>query len=76
MWDATNLSRQLRSGLVALLYDYGARVRIVHVECAPALLRERNRARARPVPEAALTRMLHRWEIPQPTEAHEVLWIE
>ena len=32
VWDATNLSRQLRRSVVTLCYDYGARVRIVHAE--------------------------------------------
>ncbi len=76
VWDATNLSRQIRQGLIALCYDYGARVRVVHVEAAPDVLRARNRARARPVPEAVLAKLLRRWEIPLPTEAHDVTWIE
>lgn len=76
VWDATNLSRQLRQSVVALCYDYRARVRIVHVEAAPDVLRSRNRARPRPVPDAVIDKLLRRWEIPQPTEAHEVLWVE
>lgn len=76
VWDATNLVRSLRSTLITLLYDYGARVRIVHLETDPITLRSRNRGRARIVPNAAIDRMLDRWEMPDRTEAHEVLWIE
>jgi predicted kinase len=76
VWDATNLSRSLRSGLVSLFYDYGARVRIVHVEAPPHELRARNRGRDRKVPEDVIERLLHWWDMPEPTEAHEVLWIE
>jgi predicted kinase len=76
VWDATNLSRQLRQSLITLCYDYKARVRIVHVEAPPDVLRTRNRARANPVPDTVIDRLLRRWEIPQRTEAHDVAWIE
>jgi predicted kinase len=76
VWDATNLSRSLRKNVVSLCYDYGARVRLVHVEAPLEVVLARNRARERPVPDAVIDRLLRRWEIPQPTEAHEVLWVE
>lgn len=76
VWDATNLSRSLRSNLVSLCYDYGARVRIVHVEAPEAELRARNRGRERKVPDAVVDRLVDRWEIPERTEAHDVVWIE
>lgn len=76
VWDATNLGRPLRRGLIELFYAYGARVRIVHVEAPDAVLRARNRRRTRPVPDPVIDRLLRRWEIPQPSEAHEVLWVE
>jgi tRNA uridine 5-carbamoylmethylation protein Kti12 len=50
-------------------------VRLVHVEAPwPALLRQ-NRARPRPVPEPVIERLLERWEVPDPTEAHQVEWV-
>lgn len=76
VWDATNLSRSLRTSLLSLFYDYGARVRIVHVEAPATELRARNRGRDRKVPENVIDRLLLRWEIPEPTEAHEVIWVE
>jgi predicted kinase len=76
VWDATNLSRSLRGNLVSLCYDYGARVRIVHVETTEPELRARNRARQRQVPDSVIDRLLERWEVPDLTEAHEVVWIE
>ncbi len=74
-WDATNLQRSRRQALVGLFLDYGAKVRIVHVEAPEATLRARNAARDQPVPDAVLERMIHRWEPPDPTEAHEILWV-
>lgn len=73
VWDATNLSRKIRTPLIELFYGYGARVRIVYVEATAAELPARNRDRPDPVPQAAMTRMLRRWEPPDLTEAHEVL---
>ncbi|MCX4240754.1 AAA family ATPase [Paraliomyxa miuraensis] len=74
-WDATNLGRTLRKSVVGLCLDYGARVRLVHVEAPASELGARNRNRADPVPEGVLGRMLRRWEPPDPTEAHEVLLV-
>lgn len=75
VWDATNLGRTLRRQVVGLCLDYGARVRLVHVEAPAAVLGARNRSRADAVPEAVIARMLRRWEPPDRTEAHEVLHV-
>jgi len=78
VWNATNLSREMRSRPLALAHDYNARVVIVYVEAPPAVLDERNRRRksanngASAIPAAAWERMLRRWEIPDETEAHVV----
>ncbi len=76
-WNATNLSRRLRGQVVDLLAAYRARVEIVCVEASPADIRSRNQSReqAERVPEAALERMLRRWEFPDLTEAHAIHWI-
>jgi len=74
-WNATNLSRQLRDRSIGLAAGYGARVEVVSVEAPPELMRRRNRARAHPVPDAVIDRMARRWELPDPTEAHQVTWI-
>lgn len=76
VWDATNLSRTLRKAVVGLCLDYRARVRVVYVEAPAHALHRRNRERSHPVPEAVLGRMLRRWEPPDRTEAHEVLFVD
>ena len=72
VWNATNLSRQLRGGLVRLFAGYGARVRVVYLEVPEETLRSQNRNRAAVVPEQVLARLLDRWEVPDQTEAHAV----
>ena len=76
MWNATNLSRRIRDGLIDLFTDYGARVRIVYLEVPPAVQKRRNAARRDPVPAAALERMLNSWEPPKINEAHRVDWVD
>jgi predicted kinase len=73
-WNATNITRETRGRLVRLFTDYRARVRVVYVEVPWARWRAQNAARAAAVPEAALDRLLARWEVPDLTEAHEVVW--
>jgi predicted kinase len=76
VWNATNLSRSLRGQVIDLLASYPVRVRLVYVEAPEALLRRRNRARACPVPEPVLERLIaERWEPPDATEAHQVEWV-
>jgi predicted kinase len=72
IWNGTNLSREIRAQIIDLATAYNARIRIVYVEASHADMKERNAQRAKPVPPAAIERMLSRWEMPDPTEAHEV----
>lgn len=75
VWNATNLSRQLRSMLIRLFASYQARIRIVYLEAPwPELLR-RNRDRPAKVPEKVLYRMKNRLEVPDITEAQVVDWV-
>ena len=72
IWNGTNLSREIRAQIIDLAAAYNARIRIVYVEASLADITERNAQRARPVPPAAIERMLSRWEMPDLTEAHQV----
>ena len=74
VWNATHLSQSMRDKTLDLLYAYDAQVEIVHLEQPlPELLR-RNHRRDTSLSNAALLRMLHRWEAPWPTEAHRVVY--
>jgi len=75
-WNATNVSRELRGMTIDLAAEYRARVRIVYVEAPAGALRAQNRQRADTavVPDAAMERMLRRWEVPDRTEAHTVTY--
>jgi putative nucleotidyltransferase with HDIG domain len=73
VWDATNLSLDLRSSAVRLALDYGASVEIVSVEAPCSEIRRRNAEREEPVPAAAIDRMLARWQAPTLEESHSLL---
>jgi predicted kinase len=76
IWNATNLSQQLRGQLVQLFAAYGARVEIVYLEVPPQIQQHRNRSRLAQVPQKVIDRMIDRLEIPNSTEAHQVHWID
>ena len=72
IWNATNVSRQLRSQLIDLFAAYRTKVRIVYLEAGEAETMRRNRSRERSVPAQAIARMLGRWEPPDLTECHSL----
>ena len=75
VWNATNISRDIRQKQVRLFEQYGASVRIVYLETDEAVRRMRNAARADAVPEAAVEKMLRKTELPLPEEAQTVEWL-
>lgn len=75
IWNATNITQQMRSQLIDLFVSYGAKVKIVYIEKPYDLWRKQNRNREYPLPENILDKLLSKLEIPQLTEAHEVEYI-
>jgi len=72
VWNATNLSRQVREHCLSLCAAYRARVRIVYLEVPEDRLYAQNRARAESVPPEVIRKLIARWEVPDLTEAHRV----
>ena len=75
VWNATNLTRHVRSECIRQFQQHDARVRIVYVEVPPERLFAQNRQRKRKVPEKVIERLLDRWEVPDRTEAHQVEYV-
>jgi predicted kinase len=75
VWNATNVSRTQREQCTGLIAGYHGRVELVALEAPPAVLRDRNRGRSSPVPDAVIDRLVRRWETPDPTEGHRVDWL-
>lgn len=74
VWNATNVTPDLRQRIVSLCAGYHARVRLVYLETGWEEELRRNRGREAAVPEAAIGRMLGRLIPPEAFEAHRVEW--
>nr|WP_198151263.1 AAA family ATPase [Kibdelosporangium sp. MJ126-NF4]CEL13780.1 FIG00867533: hypothetical protein [Kibdelosporangium sp. MJ126-NF4]CTQ88148.1 FIG00867533: hypothetical protein [Kibdelosporangium sp. MJ126-NF4] len=75
VWNATNVSRQIRQQPIGLAAAYKARVEVIALEAPPDVIKTRNAARPHPVPTAVIDRLANKWEAPDPTEAHTVRWL-
>ncbi|KJH72455.1 AAA family ATPase [Aliterella atlantica] len=72
VWNATNISQQVRAGLIDLFAAYRSKIRIVYLEVPWETLLQQNRQRPQPVPEIAIARLFDRLEVPSLVEAHQV----
>jgi putative nucleotidyltransferase with HDIG domain len=72
VWNATNITRQMRSQLIDLFITYRAYVKIVYVEVPYYKLHVQNKAREAVVPKNAVDKLVAKLEVPAPWEAHEV----
>jgi putative nucleotidyltransferase with HDIG domain len=75
VWNATNVTAQLRAKPLRLLRDYGARIEIVYLEPPPGRILQQNRQRNAVVPEATIRALSRKMEPPGDWEAHEVIRI-
>jgi putative nucleotidyltransferase with HDIG domain len=72
VWNATNITRQMRLQLIDLFLTYKMKVRIVYIEVPYAQLHAQNISREAIVPEIAVEKMIDKLEIPAQWEAHTV----
>lgn len=75
VWNATNLTRQLRAKVIGLCLDYGAHVTIHALDRPEPTILRQNRNRPTAVPEAVIHRLAEKWEPPCAWEAHAVEWV-
>ncbi|MGJ1438470.1 AAA family ATPase [Sphingobacterium multivorum] len=75
IWNATNITSQMRKQLIDLFVSYQAYVKLLYVEKPYKIWRAQNSDREYPLPEVVLDKMFHNLEVPQLTEAHEVHYI-
>lgn len=72
VWNATHLSDSMRGKTIDLLWRYGATIEVVYLEQPYEEIMRRNAQRDTSLRNTDIERMLHRWEMPLPTEAHAV----
>lgn len=76
VWNTTHLSAQMRKKTLDLLFAYDAQVEMVYLEQPPQVIFKRNSQRDTSLSNKAIERMLFKWEVPLPTEAHVVSYQE
>lgn len=75
VWDATNLSVEIRRKLFRLFEDYGARVILLYIEAPYEELLRRNKIRPRSVPEQVINQMIGRFDMIEPSECYRVVYV-
>ena len=74
VFNATNITPDIRSKYISLWISYKAYVSIVFLETSMEENRRRNTERADSVPESVIAGMLSKLTPPERFEAHEVIW--
>jgi putative nucleotidyltransferase with HDIG domain len=72
VWNATNITKNMREQLVDLFITYKAYVKIVYVEVPYSVLHQQNSNREAALPYPAMERLIARLEVPASWEGHEV----
>lgn len=75
VWNATNITMQMRESLVNLFEAYKARVHIVYLETSWNEQLQRNSQREHSVPDDVIESMLGKLVLPEVYEARKVEWI-
>lgn len=75
VFNATNITRDMRSKWICLFTDYKARVKIIYLEVPYRQLLKQNKNRLHIVPEKVIEKMITRLEIPTHREAHDLEFI-
>ncbi len=75
IFNATNISKEMRSKWISLFTEYKAWVKIVYLEVPYKTLKKQNKNRNHMVPEKIIDQMLYKLEVPTFDEAHEINWI-
>lgn len=75
VWNATNISKQIRRKLINFFNSYGGKVRIIYVEAPYEVLLAQNSQREDKVSDKAIEKMINKLEIPDNTEAPIVTYI-
>ena len=75
VFNATNLTRDLRSKWTALFADYRARIHLIYLEVPWPQLLQQNKQREHSVPEDVIRHLLGKLEMPGYDEAHEVAYV-
>lgn len=72
VWNATNISQQMREQLITSFSVYNPSIRMIYMEVPYKTLISQNAGREYCIPSAAIERMIDRLEVPKLWEVHHV----
>ncbi len=75
VWNATNVTNDMRGPIIKLLRDYHAHIEIVYIETTPKTLITQNGQRKASVPVDVIERLARKLDPPKPWEGHIVTHI-
>lgn len=75
VFNATNITSDMRSRWINLFTDYKARVKIIYIEVPYKKLLKQNAGRDHKVPEKVIDKMITKLEIPSVKEAHDFVFV-
>ncbi len=75
VFNATNLTRDIRNKWTSLFNDYKARIKIIYLEVPYNQLLTQNQNRDYSVPNHVVDKLIKKWQIPEYEEAHEIEYI-
>ncbi len=75
VFNATNITKDMRSKWIQLFTDYNARVKIIYVEVPYLQMLKQNKNREHIVPQKVIDKMIWKLEIPTVLEAHNVEFV-
>lgn len=75
VWNATNITLQMRDQLTDLFEPYKPRVKLIYVETSYKKLLAQNNDRDHCIPWHAVEKMIDKLEVPKIWEAQELLYV-
>lgn len=75
VYNATNITRDMRNKWISLFMEYGAKVHVIYIEVPYKQLKSQNKEREHSVPEEVIDKLIGKLEIPNYTEAHNIQFI-
>lgn len=73
VWNATNITKNLRGQIIDLFESYGGKVNIVYVEVPYKTMLSQNKSREAEVPQKAIDKMLRGLEPPTTKECNQLI---
>lgn len=73
IWNATNITAQMRGQLIDLFMSYGGKVTIIYIEVPYKTLIAQNNNRDAVVPNNVIDKMIGKLEPPVREEAHKIM---